>query len=410
LSYKISKGNNLQQGGVLVSRDFKDLFKRLGRAFVILTAGAVAVSSTTVGILPMINSTDYINRVYAMPVVTQMVQNKFPFPDVKEEWAKEPILWGIDKKLVSGYPDGTFRPLNPVTESEFVKMMAVFVGISSNSDVVTDGSAHWAQNYYDAVDDYKIPLKGYSNDNLKSVKLTRGDVARIVAAKNGFNLNERQAIYYMYENDLSYGKIAGRLDFESYGANDYLQRDQAVAFLKRLESVGVTTFMGKPSNVKGNEIGGIVNVPPETVEITDEMFDELARKKGITNPTGNNSKYEFANKIADKYGLKVDDGGTGGFDIVGSDKIYVFYKELGNGAFDLKVQDYQNNKQLLIDLLKGTGKLKDSEINQIIKFIEVDHVANCNIPDYYNFGNGSVLIEGAPERSDAYVRITCTFR
>lgn len=39
--------------------------------------------------------------------------------------------------------------------------------------------------------------------------------------------------------------------------------------------------MGKPSNVKGKEIGGIVGVPQDKTEITDKMFDDLAAGKGV---------------------------------------------------------------------------------------------------------------------------------
>lgn len=48
---------------------------------------------------------------------------------------------------------------------------------------------------------------------------------------NGFNLDKRQTLYYLYENDLRHGKISGRLDFESYDKDSAVRRTETVAFI-----------------------------------------------------------------------------------------------------------------------------------------------------------------------------------
>ena len=226
------------------------------------------------------------------------------FPDVKQEWMKVPVRWGVENKIVVGYNDGTFKPNNQVTEAEFSTMMARYVKVVDVDNIVKEEGKHWSQGIYDVLERYAIPLKGYKDNKAKDTGLSRGQLARIVAAKNGFNLDERQAVYYLYENDLSFGKIDGRLDFESYDAKSAVKRAEAVAFLQRLDSVGITTFKGKPSPVSGSDMAGIKDVPKDPTVITDKDFDDLAKEKGIVNDIPKD--YAYAKKIADKYGKNLD--------------------------------------------------------------------------------------------------------
>lgn len=218
------------------------------------------------------------------------------FNDVGDYWATEAIKWAAEKGVVEGYPDGTFRPTNHVTEAEFAAILARYV-VNTDKDFISQRQPgkHWAQSIYDELRRWELPLNGYTNDIIKDTVITRGDVARVIAAKNGFNLDERQAVYYMYENDLSNGMIPNRMTFDSYGADQPLQRDQITQFMKLLNSKGYTTFLGEPSP-KGNagpaDIIGIVDVPKPDAEITDDMFDELAKEKGITNPSQAQQQWE----------------------------------------------------------------------------------------------------------------------
>lgn len=45
-----------------------------------------------------------------------------PFSDIKGHWAESTIVQWQDNGTVSGYPDGTFKPDNPVTRAELAKI------------------------------------------------------------------------------------------------------------------------------------------------------------------------------------------------------------------------------------------------------------------------------------------------
>ena len=89
--------------------------------------------------------------------------------------------------------------------------------------------------------------------------MLRGQVAKIVAAKYGFNLNLEQAVLFMYANDLSSG-MKPLKSYENYGVDIPLRRDQAAVFLQKIFSSNYTSFLGQASSIKGAEIAGIAGI------------------------------------------------------------------------------------------------------------------------------------------------------
>lgn len=59
-------------------------------------------------------------------------------------WAYDPIKEAMGKGIVSGYPDGTFRPNNEVTFAEFIKMAAV---VSLGQDPGPSKIGNWFDGY-----------------------------------------------------------------------------------------------------------------------------------------------------------------------------------------------------------------------------------------------------------------------
>ncbi len=82
-----------------------------------------------------------------------------PFPDVAaNRWSAAKIQWARTSGIVSGYPDGNFRPAQPVTRAELMVIMkkAAEYGKSRRGQPIaltqtqtpvtfTDTTNHWAQ-------------------------------------------------------------------------------------------------------------------------------------------------------------------------------------------------------------------------------------------------------------------------
>lgn len=65
------------------------------------------------------------------------------FQDVVEEhWAKSYIDRAVGIGFVAGFPDGHFRPSEPVHVDQFIKMVVLATGVK-----VEQGEGYWAENY-----------------------------------------------------------------------------------------------------------------------------------------------------------------------------------------------------------------------------------------------------------------------
>lgn len=70
--------------------------------------------------------------------------------DVKGHWAERQITEFIEKGYVKGYPDGTFKPDDSITRSEFVVIFNNVFGLKKGSNkVFNDTKGHWAKEAID---------------------------------------------------------------------------------------------------------------------------------------------------------------------------------------------------------------------------------------------------------------------
>lgn len=171
------------------------------------------------------------------------------FNDIsKTHWGLEYINWGLSKGIIGGFGNGRFSPNGSLTEEQFAAILAKFcTNLSGNYDEI-EGKP-WSDPYYNEILEYSLPFRGYENSTIRNGAINRGHVAMIIAAKYGFNLTEKQAIYFMYENGLSNGKSFPERTYETYGARDLMTRTELLAFLKTMSNLNdrVMTFKGNPS-------------------------------------------------------------------------------------------------------------------------------------------------------------------
>jgi hypothetical protein len=56
-----------------------------------------------------------------------------PFKDAIPAWARPAVVTAWSKGIISGYPDGTFRPHNQITRAEMAVIVARALGLSGGS-------------------------------------------------------------------------------------------------------------------------------------------------------------------------------------------------------------------------------------------------------------------------------------
>ncbi len=102
-----------------------------------------------------------------------------PYKDIKEnDWYAYAVTFMSEKKLVSGYPDGTFKPNSPITRAEFASIASRFDKLSEEarlkfSDVK---ESYWAYKFISSAED-KGWISGYPDGTFKPEKnITRAEV------------------------------------------------------------------------------------------------------------------------------------------------------------------------------------------------------------------------------------------
>ena len=102
-----------------------------------------------------------------------------PYKDIQEnDWYAYAVTFMSEKKLVSGYPDGTFKPNTPITRAEFASIASRFDSLVDKADLkFSDVSKnHWAYKVICSAE-AKGWISGYPDGTFKPEKnITRAEV------------------------------------------------------------------------------------------------------------------------------------------------------------------------------------------------------------------------------------------
>ena len=99
------------------------------------------------------------------------------FTDIEAGTATETAVSAlVEKGIISGYPDGTFKPEGAITRAEFAAVITRFKGITAPADAVTgfadldaDTESEWARPYVKAAVDAGI-INGFSDGTFKAAE------------------------------------------------------------------------------------------------------------------------------------------------------------------------------------------------------------------------------------------------
>ena len=105
-----------------------------------------------------------------------------PFTDVESgRWSNRAISTLFNADIISGYPDGTFRPSAPITRAEFATIAAKFDDLDLGSaSKFTDIVGHWAEDYITSSEN-KGWIKGYPDMTFKPQQdITRAEAMTLI--------------------------------------------------------------------------------------------------------------------------------------------------------------------------------------------------------------------------------------
>lgn len=137
----------------------------------------------------------FMVSIFSMVSFSQEQSNTI-FSDLPQNhWAYNAVKFMVERGIITGYPDNTFRPDNPVTRAEFARIMVISLNLPikvtdnpSFKDVPKD---HWAYPYIETAKYYLTGFRTQNGDYFKpSDYAVREDMAvALVKAKGLQNEN-----------------------------------------------------------------------------------------------------------------------------------------------------------------------------------------------------------------------------
>ncbi|WP_052487852.1 S-layer homology domain-containing protein [Gordoniibacillus kamchatkensis] len=184
------------------------------------------------------------------------------FPDVKGHWAEATVQWAIDKGVVKGYEDGTFKPNQNVSEAEFLAMLIR----SYKTDIAASQTGSWSDVYYDFAAKMNYPVIGEKEIGERGKPITRLRVAELISATQGVHFDGNDAIRFLYGNQLAGGTDPNKQTIASFNAESTLTRAEAVQFIKNLVEHGKGELLARPR--ESSDTSSLPDIPTSGDEKT----------------------------------------------------------------------------------------------------------------------------------------------
>ena len=112
----------------------------------------------------------------------ELLSDENSFTDLENhEWSNRAISTLFNAGIIKGYPDGTFKPSDPISRAEFATIAAKFDKLElSSTSKFTDIFGHWAEKYITS-SEIKGWIKGYPDLTFKPEQdITRAEAMTLI--------------------------------------------------------------------------------------------------------------------------------------------------------------------------------------------------------------------------------------
>ncbi|WMS85179.1 S-layer homology domain-containing protein (plasmid) [Bacillus wiedmannii] len=237
---------------------------------------------------------------------TSAFANTHKFPDVPA-WADKSVNYLVDKKVLSGYPDGTFGSSDSLDRAAAATIMTKALDIQVDFDAkpsFTDSQNHWATPYIAAAEKAGI-IKGEGNGIFNpSGKVTRAAMAAMLV--NAYKLQDitssnGQITFHdlkghwgeKHASILIQTEISkGTEDGNNWSPNRPITRAEAAQFLAKSDQIHHQT-----KQVENTVVGVINDADPYYVTVTYKDANGNNQEVTIDFPNGNNSNFKNGDKV-----------------------------------------------------------------------------------------------------------------
>ncbi len=142
-----------------------------------------------------ITRAEFVAMLTRLLTVTESVpKTSAVYTDTKGHWAESYINLANKAGFISGYPDGTFKPDNPINRAEITSIMIKVLGIDvqniEGTNFVDVDSSYWARPYIMKAKQNAI-ITGYPDNSFKPLaRASRGEAITIIDRANNSFISE----------------------------------------------------------------------------------------------------------------------------------------------------------------------------------------------------------------------------
>ncbi|MFC4598741.1 InlB B-repeat-containing protein [Cohnella hongkongensis] len=173
-------------------------------------------------------------------------QPEIAFSDISGHWAEASIKKAVFNEMITGYPDGTFKPDHPVTRAEFTVMLAGALKLEGTGSALPfqdqDQIGSWAKRAAALAVQAGI-VGGYGDGSFRpDARITRAEMASMIARALKVSLDTDAPTGFADDEDIpkwargaveairQLGIVRGRGD-NKFVPNDTATRAEAVAMI-----------------------------------------------------------------------------------------------------------------------------------------------------------------------------------
>lgn len=289
--------------------------------------------------------------IFIIPLGGAVVYGSSQYTDIsKNSWVYESVTAMINKSIIKGYPDGSFKPDKAVTYGEFIKMALV---ADTDEDIGNaEAPENWAKNYYDRALERKYFTEYDIHKTQLSYPIPRGDMALIISSILGdisiedYNLlqnkikdiNENSRHDYDITKSYAAGVLTG-YDDNTFRPDRTLSRAESAVVMHRLVDVNkrMLPFIDKEEDIKGEQKTTIERLEGDNPNRIVNLISSSTSTFKIENMINNireNSWYDNVKyyEIISDYPYKVSKY----IDLVGSENLLIDNIDYSRGAILLE--------------------------------------------------------------------------
>jgi hypothetical protein len=177
---------------------------------------------------------------YEAPVsIFTRLHNLNKFKDLRRnDYAFKEIMELVNRKVVSGYPDGTFKPDAPVKRSEFAKFLVYGMKlqhlITGETGAFTDLKGHWSNRIVNVAVQKKLMQGIGSGKFAPEEKITGAQVATILVRAKGLESQAKSITgTNWYDGYVAVARQNGLL-YQNFDPTKYATRAQCAVVIAKL--------------------------------------------------------------------------------------------------------------------------------------------------------------------------------